>query len=517
MKMIKNKKQKGYTLIELLLVLGLSSLAFVSFVKWESKKVDLRKAEIAGTQFVKVGEALASYIVREQLNLVYNIPVNTSSEMPLSVLQGVSSGTFNGHKYLETNFNTEHAFGSSYTIKIKHNLGGIVEGVILSSAPVCEFGEVDCPSATNQIKYDWVGIALKQMGPYGGVVRVNGTSTDLLGVNASWKINSALYADSSGSSVINEAGQIGYRVSPLDTTIYDQQYLRLDASNTMLGNLNMGNYNIDNATNISYTGWLQGYGVLANTIRSAYIYNTGDIQTQNIYIDGIMKVGDAQMPTELGTVAVASGVISDAIEAGDVIVDKNLYARDIYLGNDINSDNRTRVNQTTANRNIPNAWLSDLLPKYSSRGVYAVLDGGTVQKPTCNGGGTPKIQVIPQFQQGQGKLLGENFLTHTLDITSFAAWLAAQPTDPTLTNAALADTFKSNVQWDLVTHVPNMVYAVDGATSWTINLKSYNYNGYVINNSSLAVTPPKADMTLSMPPGGGTSTALAHVYCDYNF
>ncbi len=471
----KYKSQKGFSLIELILVLGLSSLAFISLVQWEVKKSEIARAEIAGEQFAEVGKALSAYIAREQLNLATSIAVGTTATMDIEVLKGSTSGSFIGHQYLPTNFSAVNMFGTAYLIEISRTADGRIEGVVLSADPICEKGtSLACPDATNPIKYDWIGAAMRKMGAQSGMVRDNAGVNVLYGFNAGWNVSNADFSN------ITAPGQIGFRVSSTDTSLYDAQYLRLDGTNSMLGNLNMGNYSIDNATNISYNGWLQGYGVLANTIRSGSINNTGDIQTTNLYATGIIKAGPAALPTVLNDA-------DDPIEAGDIIADRNVYARDIFLGADINSVNRTE-NVGVNRRTIPNVWLSDLLPKYVSRGIYNVSDtgniadapglGNTVPKPVCNGGGVPRIEVIPQFTYSHGRVLGDNNLTFT----------QTTPSD-----------WSAYLDWDLVAYSPVLAYANDAGANWTVRIVTSRYEATIAGI-------PTPNML-----------GLAHVYCDYTF
>jgi type II secretory pathway pseudopilin PulG len=470
--MLKIKKEQGYSLIELILVLGLSSLAFVATVQWEVKKSQTVKAEMAGEQFAEVGKTLSSYIAREQVNLAYNIPSGSSQNMSIEVLKGTASGFYIPHQYLPTTFNSVNGFGTNYRIQIR-NTNGRLEGLITSEDPICEFGTaMVCPSANNPIKYDWVGAAMRKMGPQSGMSR-NGNF--LSGLNAGWSLTTTEFSD------IDKAGLIGYRVSTTDTALYDSQYLRLDGTSTMLGNLNMGNYSIENATNISLSGWLQGYGILANTIRSGSINNTGDIQTTNLYATNLAKVGTNALPVD-----------TTGLGNGDIIVDKNVYAKDIYLG-DVNNPSRTKTeagHDITQERVIPNAWLSDLLPKYASRGVYRVDDGAFLNKPVCNGGGVPKIEVIPQTTYSHGRVYGENYLEDSGSMTAWQAW----------------------TYWDQVAYSPNLAWANDfGGTpgQWQVRFATSDYSGY----SAKAQDGTMQNIGIPTFPMSG----LAHIYCDYNF
>ena len=491
--MIKQRKQKGFSLIELILVLGLSSLAFISMIQWEVKKSDIAKAEIAGEQFAEVGRALSEYIAKEQVNLAYIIPRGTKKTMSIEVLKGNASDSFVPHAFLPTAFSATNIFGVNYVIQITNSAEGRIEGIVTSDNAICEKGiAVACPSAANPVKYDWIGAAMRKMGSQSAMSRLNAGVPTLYGFNAGW---TATGGAAGQFDSVTQAGQIAYRVSPTDNTMFDAQYLRLDGTSTMLGNLNMGNYSIENATNISYNGWLQGFGILANTIRSGSINNTGDIQTTNMYATNVVKVG----PNALPTVLTAGGPTQDGIEPGDIIADKHIYAQDIYLGTDINSPNRTRTEAGHGtNRVIPNVWLSDLLPKYSSRGIYRVDNFDVIVKPICNGAngagvGVPKIEVIPQMTYSHGRVYGENFLVDNAQ--SFTNWT-------------------ESIYWDLISYSPNLAWADDNGAQWTVRFETSNYNGYTMTYMTAGGT--LSTYPLALPPGF-TMSGLAHIYCDYSF
>ena len=92
---------------------------------------------------------------------------------------------------------------------------------------------------------------------------------------------------------INQLGLFGYRVSYQGT--YDDIYLRLDGSYPMRGNLNMGNYNINNATDINFNGWLNGNNALLNNLKTGYISNSGNIQTNTMTVTNTISTGGREL------------------------------------------------------------------------------------------------------------------------------------------------------------------------------------------------------------------------------
>ena len=94
----------------------------------------------------------------------------------------------------------------------------------------------------------------------------------------------------------------------------------------MNGNLNMGNYNIKNATDISYTGWLYGNNAVMNNLLTGTITNAGNITTQSINGKN----------TDLGAANAAS-------YANNVGADKSYANFDLFYANCINCGGLPRV------------------------------------------------------------------------------------------------------------------------------------------------------------------------------
>ena len=268
MKMVRHKN-KGFSLIEMILVLGLSSLAFVGILNYEKRKTENLRAESVGQQFEEVGKALSSYIVKEGTALDTNIPVGTTATIPLTVLQGVSSLPYVGRQYLPTTYSPTSGFGVDYVIQIRNNGGNSLTGMVVSNGPVKD--------ETGQVRYDWIGSALRKAGSQSGSAFFTGAS--ITGLNGGWNISSSEFP------AISTAGQIAYRSQYQNN--YDNIYLRRDGASPMIGNLNMGNFNIGSTTDISYNGWLYGNNALVNNLKAGYILNTGNMRNEgNLQVIG---------------------------------------------------------------------------------------------------------------------------------------------------------------------------------------------------------------------------------------
>ena len=133
-------------------------------------------------------------------------------------------------------------------------------------------------------------------------------------------------------------------------------------------------------------------------------------------------------------------------------------------------------------------WLSEALPKYSSRGIYAVTQDDEalppfVVSPVDCGSGTPKVEIIPQSMWSQARVLGN--LT------------------PTLTGD-LVNGLTLTVDQDQYTVGANIIYAEPGIFAGN--------NGWYIH-----LAPPAGPQYHETSTGvkqyvGGS--ALVHRYCD---
>lgn len=410
--MKKLNKSRGFSLLELILVLGLSSLAFLAFLNTEKKRTEVLTCEAGGQQFEEVGKALGSYIAREKLNLLANIPANSTQVIPFNVLKNITVAPYTGRPFLPDTFSTQNIFGNNYVLAINRTLSGDrLTGLVISSAAVTD--------ASGAVKYDCLGAAMKKAGAASGMTFMS-TNT-LSGLNGAWTLPSTTFAQ------INAMGQFGYRAASQNNQ--DDLYLRIDGTNQMIGNLNAGNYNVNNVTDLSYTGWLYGNNALINALKTGYIENAGNIKNAG-NIENNIKIGtrtlsgfdyNAASPGNADlfinndsnkNVVIGSGFGGVTSSTYPTLPaspngDGNLYVKDIYVAG--SSSNR-----------VINSWLSDRLPKYSSRGAILVnvdsagnnLDPTTgnpviVSSVACGTGGAPKIEVIPQVVWVQGRVEGD--------------------------------------------------------------------------------------------------------------
>lgn len=454
----KNKRERGFSLIELLLVLGIVSVAMIGVISYLTRIEEQMKAENAGQQFADIGKGLGNYISRESGNLSSCIPAGSSiSGIPLSVLTQ-SAGTttvgpcvLNNRQVLPSTTNNTNLWGTGYNIGIENTASGSLGGLVMTSAPVYD----PAYGAANVVRYDWLGMAMKKAGAQSGMTFTATGANALTGLGAGWTLTNADFG------AINQLGLFGYRVSYQGT--YDDIYLRLDGSYPMRGNLNMGNYNINNATDINFNGWLNGNNALLNNLKTGYISNSGNIQTNTMTVTNTISTGGREslpMPGGWGGDHIhtwdvyANGTLGAGDLSGNLQAYMNsqgqVYAKDIYINGGAWGANG-RNGQVYG-------WLSDRLPQYVSRGAVVVGDWWGVNKPNCTasgGTGSAKILVVPQIQNTYG------YYDVRVDL------------QPQADNSFNLYVNRTPYTFDQI-----QVYAVDMGTWWQVHLTSYTAQLY---------------------------------------
>lgn len=511
------KDFKGFSLVELILVLAISAFIGMSVLKYESAKAQVQRAEKGGMQLELIGKALGTYINKEMQALSEGIPNGQARTFTGNILRGgneeVSGRTYYGHKILPASFSMKSVFGPDFVIQISNNNGNI-EGLVVTDKAICENPSTAC-SVTNPIKYDWIGAAVRKVGPNAGM-SFNAANT-MTGYNSGWQETSARFP------LINRAGLLGYRVFGTNTGQYDSIYVRLDGTSIMRGNFDLGNYSLRNAANITANDWVRTDSLLANTVRAGNVYVTQNVEARNASFSNNAFIGndlwvsfDAGIGNNLW-VGQDTTINRDLWVGGNAEVTKNLVVRqdagikrdlfvdrDTYVGGQMLAYNNISAQQIrtndvlfgsayagspweanpvkASNRRIPDGYyLSDMIPRYSSRGAAFLTHGTPIVKPLCPGGyGNAKIEVIPQDVTMQGRVLGD---------------LSARVVSSYWTGGYRYDNYR--FRQDQFSHGGFAVAVANYATSWTpfIYVSTYD-SGYL----------PATNQKM-----------LAHIYCDLGF
>lgn len=464
----KHSTEKGFSLIELLLVLGIISIAFIGLLSYFSKMADQARAETAGEQIAELGKALGNYIVRESGTLQGCMPAGTVIQVTATPLLTQATGTttvgactLNNRQVLPSTWNNINSFRTGYQLFIRNNASNSLGALVLTDAPINDPG-----SSTAQVRYDWLGAAMRKAGSQSGITFI-GQPTSLTGLGGGWALANTEYPN------INKVGLLGYRVGYQGS--YDDIYLRLDGAYPMRGNLNMGNYNVNNATDINFNGWLNGNNALLNNLKTGYISNSGNIQTNTMTATTSITTGGREanpMPIAWtgdflhtwniyaeGTIGTGSnGVVQASMDNAGLIKANNIRLTTVTCAGAGATTGLTAAQLTTVrgkdcNTTAYDGMLTDRLPQYVSKGAKVVTDGEVITKPVCNAttGGTNSARIIvtPQIQNTYGD--------YDVQVNLF----------PQPNNSINVVVNRSAYTADQI-----QVYAIDNGATWTVRITS---------------------------------------------
>ncbi|MFH0722171.1 shufflon system plasmid conjugative transfer pilus tip adhesin PilV [Citrobacter braakii] len=239
---MKKQNKKGFSLLELILVLGVGSM--MAFMRFQDMKTEQENvmAKAVGQQMKQIGEAVNGYI---------NIRYDKLSTLTSSSSQSSDPGprTCNGSSceityqtlinegLLPVSYTGVNAQKSSYKIMLKRSGATpnyVVNGLITTTLPWSESGK---------LRYDLLGKAMQEAGIDSGMTR---TTSNAFGYGGQWSETSANFNN------ITSAGQLAFRVG-FNSALYSV-YLRRDGTLPMTGNLNMGGQSVYNAQDITAAG-----------------------------------------------------------------------------------------------------------------------------------------------------------------------------------------------------------------------------------------------------------------------
>ena len=279
------KKNKGFTLIELILALGVGVMA--SFIKFQDMRneQDLMKASAAGEQIQRIGYAVNNYISLRYDKLSTLTSSSSQSNDPgPRICSGdtctITIQTLKNDGILPNSYVDSNAFKSPYSIVIKRTGSSpnyVLDAMITTSAAWIESG--------NNPRYDLLGFAMQKAGIDSGMTKSN-TKAD--GYNGSWSEQSSSFNN------ITKPGQLAFRAG-YNASLYSA-FLRRDGTLPMTGNLNMGGKDIYNAKDMTASGnaSFSGKGDFGGNITSGgTVTAAGQVIAHNGYGDTISFGGDA--------------------------------------------------------------------------------------------------------------------------------------------------------------------------------------------------------------------------------
>lgn len=261
---IKMKIKKGFSLLELTLVLGVGTM--VAFMKFQDMKNEQESilASAVGQQMKQIGEAVNGYInIRyDKLSTLSNAAGTGTDPGPRTCSGSVceiSYQTLINEGLLPSAFTGTNANKSSYKIILKRDGTSpnfVINGLITTSTAWIEGGKT---------RYDLLGNAMQTAGIDSGMTK---TTSIASGHSGQWSETSANFNN------ITSAGQLAFRVG-FNSALYSV-YLRRDGTLPMTGDLNLDGHNINNVAALNATGDLT---------------TTGNISGKDINATGAIKAG----------------------------------------------------------------------------------------------------------------------------------------------------------------------------------------------------------------------------------
>lgn len=270
--------KKGFSLLELILALGIGSA--IALIKFQDMKVEQEDlvAKTAGEQIKQLGEAVNGYISMryDKLSTLTSSSNQSSDPGPRNCNSTgceIDFHTLINEGLLPTSYNGNNIYKSPYKIILKREGTApnyVINGLITTSSAWIEGGH---------IRYDLLGKAMQVAGVDSGITK---DATSVAGFQSQWKEQNTAFSN------ITRYGLLAFRVG-YNSALY-AIYLRRDGTLPMTGNLNMGGNDINNVKNITAAG-TGNFG--GNITTAGSVTATGQVIARNGYGDVIRFGGDA--------------------------------------------------------------------------------------------------------------------------------------------------------------------------------------------------------------------------------
>ena len=267
--------KKGFTLIELILVISVgASITFASFQQM-LKTYENNQAKAVGQEIKQIGNSVNSYIALhyDKLSALQNSDGTTQDAGPRTCTTATSTCsisllTLKNEGLLPQSYANTNLFGSEYTLILKRS-GAAPYYNITGLITTNETWKIN----NNIIRFDLLGQAILEAGIDSGTSKENANVVN--GYKGLWNHTSTEFSN------INKQGQLAYQVG-YGSYSYSI-YLRRDGTLPMTGNLNMGSQNINNSQDIN------GAGNLTMAGRGNF---GSEVTAKNGYGDNITLGGD---------------------------------------------------------------------------------------------------------------------------------------------------------------------------------------------------------------------------------
>ncbi len=303
------KRQGAFTLIEIMLVLGIATLMSIAAIQATKREGEQQVANASATQMNELSSALTKQISR-------NYSAYAASPRTTITISDLQTSGLLPNFYLN-----QTPFGGVIEMEAV-STGGATPSVtgLITTTP--------WTSPSGNPRYDLLGATIRKIGAQGGVSYYS--STVVAGLNGGWSAVKGV--NPSEFTYISAPGQLAMRIY-VDSVGEDGVYLRRDGTLPMIGNLDVGFHDINNAVNISANGWIYANHIAANdatlgSVFSNYIRNTGGIDTAQITGIGSSSVANFEFLTARTQVAAGKLLLTDTVTIGTACTPNGLVSKD---------------------------------------------------------------------------------------------------------------------------------------------------------------------------------------------
>lgn len=254
---MKKLKKSGFTLIEILLVIGVIMIMSIIKIRDINEETENLQSKMLAGQIKTVADATNAFLVLKysELSALSVSGCDRSNQTCSITLQEL-----NDEALLPPNFSTTTILGQPYHIQLKRTGNApnyMMSGLVLTKS-------TKATDATPSLVF--MGKVLREIGRDGGLNKNKG---NIIGTSGGWSADSTLFPILS-----DKVNYVGSAVGTLSGAYY--VYLRRDGTLPMTGDLNMDGHNIKNINNLTATG---------------SIITNGNISGKDINASGVIKSG----------------------------------------------------------------------------------------------------------------------------------------------------------------------------------------------------------------------------------
>lgn len=298
--------KKGFTLIEILLVIGIIALMSTIKIRDINEENQSIKAKMLADQIKTVEDATNAFLVLKYNDLSQlssdGVQCDTKQNTCNLTLKNLSDSAL-----LPPNFSNKTILGNPYEIQLKRTGTApnyMISGVVLTKDTINN----EQPSSV------FAGEVLKNIGKDGGL---NNQSGKIVGTSGGWSSDSSSFPILAGSK-----NYIGSSIGTLSGAYY--VYLRRDGTLPMTGDLNMDGHNIKNINNLTATGNINSNG----NITGGNLLSNG-----NLSVSGI-SILNGNVQTNNSISVAGNGQFNGTINSNQRITGRELYSNsETYTNN----------------------------------------------------------------------------------------------------------------------------------------------------------------------------------------